>query len=828
MLAAPAGCSTRPLDYRLLAMTGSSNVTSAFCGTASLLRALVEQAADLIAVIDHDFRLLICNAAYTEEIRRLYGEAPAVGDDVRAFLTRLPEQSGPAEQAWSQALAGREFTVTCTVGDPARCQEVYELSYGPLHIGDQSAAFHIARRVTVRARQEEELQRHNAELEAKAAEQAVRLERAAEMLRERRARLAAALSVSDVGTFRHDVRTQLSSWDENLQHFFGVEPSEQPRSLDEFLQIVHPCDRAGVQANMEPVAIKPGRRSGMFRIIQPGGEIRWLQYRAQVFNGEDDKPAYMIGACADVTPLKQAEHELKERERQLRELADHMPVIVWTQRPDASLEYVNRRWQDYTGLDLRASQTGGWRQVVHPDDLPLADAAVARARRYREMFEVECRLRRVTDGAYRWHLVRSAPMLDSQGRVQRWYGTAVDIEERVQSQQRLEQVKADLQRANSDLAHSLAQSEGIIGSISDGLILFDAAGNRVVVNAAARRLHGIPLDADVWQNRSQNMADFDVRDLAGDPLPPEAWPSSRALSGETFAGVEVRMRRIDNNAEWIASYSGAPVYDEHGRQIYAVITFRDVSERRAAEQALQTAVEARDRFLSIASHELRTPLTALIMQLQMTRRRIDLETGKVPPPADLVKTLDIANRQAMRLAKLVDELLDVSRSGLNRLEFDFQPIDLGQLVAETCSQYATALEQAHCPLVLSADAGVVGEWDAARLEQVIGTLLSNAIKYAAGAPVHIAVRRRNGQAVLTVRDHGPGISPANRTKVFDRFERYAEDDAVTGLGLGLFLAREIVRGHHGEIELTPIEGPGACFTVTLPLKPKEAKAHTDA
>ncbi|HEX5512944.1 MAG TPA: PAS domain S-box protein [Gammaproteobacteria bacterium] len=809
-------------------MTLSSNVTSAPRETISLLRALVEQAPDLIVAIDHDFRLLICNAAYTEEMHRLYGEAPAVGDDVRAFLAHLPDQSGPAEQAWSQALAGREVTVTQTVGDPVHGQEVYELSYGPLHLGDQPAAFHIARRVTARVREEEQLQRRGAELEAKVAEQAAKLERAAEMLQERRARLAAALSVSDVGTFRHDVRTQLSSWDENLQHFFGVEPGEQLRSLGEFLQIVHPGDRASVQANMEPVAIRPGRRSGMFRIVQPGGEIRWLQYRAQVFSGEDGKPAYMIGACADVTPLKQAEHELKERERQLRELADYMPVIVWTQRPDASLEYVNRRWQDYTGLDLRASHAGGWRQVVHPDDLRSADAAVARARRHKEMFEVECRLRCVTDGAYRWHLVRSTPMLDPKGRVQRWYGTAVDIEERVQSEQRLEQIKADLQRVNSNLARSLAQFEGIIGSISDGLILFDAAGNRVVVNAAARRLHGIPPEADIRQTRSQNMADFDVRDLAGNPLPPEAWPSSRALKGEIFAGVEVRMRRIDNNVEWVASYSGAPVYDEHGRQIYAVITFRDVSERRAAEQALQTAVEARDRFLSIASHELRTPLTTLIMQLQMTRRRIDLETGKVPPPADLVKTLDIANRQATRLAKLVDELLDVSRSGLNRLEFNFQPTDLGQLTAETCGQYATALEQAHCPLVLSADAGVVGEWDTARLEQVIGTLLSNAIKYAAGTPVHVAVRRRNDQAVLTVRDHGPGIPPANRAKVFDRFERYVEDDAITGLGLGLFLAREIVRGHQGEIELTPIEGPGACFTVTLPLKPKEAKAPTAA
>jgi signal transduction histidine kinase len=179
-------------------------------------------------------------------------------------------------------------------------------------------------------------------------------------------------------------------------------------------------------------------------------------------------------------------------------------------------------------------------------------------------------------------------------------------------------------------------------------------------------------------------------------------------------------------------------------------------------------------------------------------------------------------RQVTHLTRLVDDLLDVSRSGLDQLEFHCQPMDLSQVVAETCSQFAIPLEQAGCELDCSLDSGVMGEWDDARLEQVIGNLLSNAIKYASGTQVQVRLRQDGQNAILTVRDHGPGIALIHSKQIFERFARFVPDNAVTGLGLGLYLTHQIVTGHGGTIELQPVKGPGACFVITLPLRCAEA------
>ena len=803
-------------------MTAPGNLAPAPGGPASatFLHALVERLSDWVLVLDQDFRLQFCNAAFSREAVALLGlPVPGIGGDMRAWLAGLPEpQRAALEGAWNKALQGEEQLFSCLLGAASGPQQGYQVCCQSLDLDGRPGAMLTARRLERLSTELERAMQRNAELAAEVADLARCLAQAQSTSHERWARLSAALSVVEAGTFRHDLRRQLGYWDEALQRSFGVEHSERPRPLAEFLQIVHPRDRAGVKAHMEAAAHELGPRSGIFLVVHPDRSVRWLQYGGWVFAGDDGRPLHLIGACADITSQRQAERELREQERMLQELADHVPVIVWIQAQDLSLQYVNRRWRDYSGLDLTASRNGGWRRLLCRDDLPALRSAMARAIRTNSPFELECRIRRASDGAYRWHLVRSVPHLDSAGQPARWYGTAVDIEDKVRSQARLEQARTDLEQANRILAHGLARFESLVSSLSDGLVLFDAKGNRILVNPAARRLNGIPDNADL-SGQSGEAVRFELRDLDGNLIPEENWPSRRALRGETFSGLELRMRRLNDGSEWTASFSGAPVVDELGNQEYAVLTFYDVSERRAAEEALQAAVQARDRFLSIASHELRTPLTTLIMQLQMARRRIDPETGVAPSAAELARTFDVANRQAMRLAKLVDDLLDVSRSGMDKLEFHFQPTDLGQLVKEVVGQFDIALERAGCPLSLDLVESVVGEWDTARLEQMVGNLLSNAIKYAAGTEIRITLRREQDWAVRQVRDHGPGIPSESRAKIFDRFERYVADTAITGLGLGLFLAREIVRGHGGTIELTEPAGSGACFIVTLPLRP---------
>jgi signal transduction histidine kinase len=140
------------------------------------------------------------------------------------------------------------------------------------------------------------------------------------------------------------------------------------------------------------------------------------------------------------------------------------------------------------------------------------------------------------------------------------------------------------------------------------------------------------------------------------------------------------------------------------------------------------------------------------------------------------------------------------------------------VAAEVLDRFEPQLAAAGCKIVRDLSAGVAGEWDAYRLEQVITNLLTNAVKYAPGRPIEVSVAPRDSKGILTVRDHGNGVRPADRERVFRRFERAANVRQSSGLGLGLFISRQIIEAHGGRIGLDDAEGDGACFVVELPLR----------
>jgi PAS domain S-box-containing protein len=231
----------------------------------------------------------------------------------------------------------------------------------------------------------------------------------------------------------------------------------------------------------------------------------------------------------------------------------------------------------------------------------------------------------------------------------------------------------------------------------------------------------------------------------------------------------------------------------------------------------QEAIQVRDEFLSIASHELRTPLTPLLIQLQRlvsTRSKTTIENlGADRLRAILVR----AERQVQRLGKLVDNLLDVSRIGAGHLELELDAAcDLAALAREVAGRFSEELARAGSTLILHADHPVVGAWDPLRLEQVITNLLSNAVKYGPGQPIEIDVEDGDGPARLRVSDHGIGVPPERVQAIFERFERAVSPRSYGGLGLGLYIAREIVEAHGGRIAVASQLGHGAVFTVELP------------
>jgi signal transduction histidine kinase len=241
---------------------------------------------------------------------------------------------------------------------------------------------------------------------------------------------------------------------------------------------------------------------------------------------------------------------------------------------------------------------------------------------------------------------------------------------------------------------------------------------------------------------------------------------------------------------------------------------------RAARLEAERAVGARDDFLAVAAHELATPLTPLQLELETLHRSLD--TASLGPSVQ--KRLDRASRQTARLAKLTERLLDVSRLASGRLTLEPTEFDFSEMVAEVVEEFRGEATRAGSELTLGAPEPVIGRWDRLRTAQVVSNLLSNAVKYGAGKPIALEVRGTEGEVGLTVRDGGSGVDPAAMPRIFERFERASPERRRGGLGLGLYIAREIVEGHGGRIRCESKPGLGSTFTVILPRQPPRAPA----
>jgi len=229
------------------------------------------------------------------------------------------------------------------------------------------------------------------------------------------------------------------------------------------------------------------------------------------------------------------------------------------------------------------------------------------------------------------------------------------------------------------------------------------------------------------------------------------------------------------------------------------------------EDALRAA-RTREEFLSITSHELRAPLSPLRMQIELAREMIAKD------PAGATQLLVRADQQVDRIVRLVDDLLDVSRITAGKLQLHVERVDLAALVEDVVKRFSLELERVRCPLTTKLARDVIGKWDHGRIEQVVVNLLSNAMKFGAGKPIELEVTRVPDGAALRVRDHGIGIASGDCERIFERFERATPIRGHGGLGLGLYIVRELVAAHRGSIAVESVPGEGACFTVQLPIR----------
>ena len=245
--------------------------------------------------------------------------------------------------------------------------------------------------------------------------------------------------------------------------------------------------------------------------------------------------------------------------------------------------------------------------------------------------------------------------------------------------------------------------------------------------------------------------------------------------------------------------------------------------RRAAQQeetvcGLQRTLRARDEFLSAASHELRTPITTLSLQTDglLSLPGALANGGRRATDDRMLRRLTAIRRQVVRLNQLVDQLLDVSRLIEGRLELRPEQVDLQALVIEAIDLMRESATQAGSPVLLRLRPEVVGLWDRVRIGQVITNLLSNAIKFGCGRPIEVELDADDTLARVQVRDAGEGILPHEQERIFQRFERATSVQRHPGLGLGLWICKQIVDASHGRISVQSEPGHGSTFSVELP------------
>ena len=280
---------------------------------------------------------------------------------------------------------------------------------------------------------------------------------------ESRERLNAALTASRTGTFRWNILTNELDWDENLERLFGLPPGPTARALGQFVAMVHPDDQSGVLERCARCAADGIDFEMEFRVIWPDGTVHWIYDRGKTFL-EDGKPAYMTGACVDITARIEAEQMQRDNDRLVRELLEAMPQMVWTTDADGNAEYLNSRWISYTGFDVEDVRKLGWRIIFHPDDLEKTGELWLRAVATGEPYQAEHRMRSAS-GEYRWFLTRGVRLRNSQQETMRWFGTSTDITEQKLAEEERSRLLSREQDARAQAESAAAALAAVNGEL---------------------------------------------------------------------------------------------------------------------------------------------------------------------------------------------------------------------------------------------------------------------------------------------------------------------------------------------------------------------------
>ena len=667
---------------------------------------------------------------------------------------------------------------------------------------------------------------------------------------EARAGLAAIVDSSDDSIIGTLLDGRITSWNASAERIFGYHRSE---ALGQPISIIIPPDRLDEVAQVSD-RVLGGEAVKLFDTVRMRKEGRPIHISLTVSPVKDAR-GRVIGTsriARDMSEQKRVMEALRASEEEFHQMAETVPDILFTARPDGSTDYTSQRFYDYTGMPKGAAEGFGWTSALHPDDAQRARERWLQSVHTGEPYEIEYRFR-AADGTYRWFVGRSRPIPDSEGRIVKWFGACTDIEELKRAQQERERLLHAEQIAHAQAAAALSKLRRL-QSVTDSA-LPESTLNEMLHELLERLRSALQGDT----------ATVLLLESDGGPLRPVA---SVGLEKEVEANIPIPLGRgaagtiavsdgglIINDLstievispilhQRIRSLVGAPLKIE-GRVTGVIhvgsVTPRDFTEEhldlirlvahraalaiertrlhqdeRVAREAAEQANRAKDEFLAMLGHELRNPLGVLSSSMHLLDH---CDAGAQPA----LRAREIMARQLNHLVRMVDDLLDVARVTTGKIELRRQATN----IAESMKMCVNALEEQLSRYQVKVEAEPVWvEGDPTRLEQISTNLLSNAIKYTPpGGSIRISVTPEGNDAVMRVEDAGVGISPELLPRIFDAFvqDQHGLDRSRGGLGIGLTLVRRLVEMHAGTVQAaSPGAGQGSVFTVRLPRIPPPA------
>jgi PAS domain S-box-containing protein len=539
------------------------------------------------------------------------------------------------------------------------------------------------------------------------------------------------------------------------------------------------------------------------------------------------------------------EGQLRLSEHRYRSLVAATTAIVWTVNAEGRFVEPQPSWQTYTGQVPEPNTVAGWVAAFHPDDRERLLSAWQQARAARQIYQVEGRLWHAARGQYRHVEARAVPIVAPDDSASEWVGTIADVHTRWLATERT----ARLQEVTAALADALTLDQvgtavvdralAATGAVAAAIRLVDAEGRqletlrsvgypdrarqswrRIALEAplpAAEAARGVPI---LLESARATLARF--------PALTDTWheggfgalvvlpllAGGRAIGTIGLSFAEDRLFGPGDQA-FLRTLAEQCAQALERARLYE-------AERRAREIA-QQEVRARDAFIAVASHELRNPLASVKGYAQLLQRRGAYNER-------LVETI---LTQTSQLERLIQDLLDASSLEAHRLDLQREMVDL-LTIARSCAEQAQAQSAEHTVVLAAPSGPLTGWWDPQRLAQIFQNLLNNAMKYSPdGGAIRLEIDDRGDELLVAVVDSGIGIAPDVLPRLAERFYRADSARGTQGLGLGLYITRELIEAHGGRLTVESNLGSGSRFSFTLPRATpagngEEANSHDPA